>query len=91
MPAGKVSFCVSAENARMGTYNGFEREEVEPGVMDDVFRDIGATLPLYMTTDDCVWTSTVIRACRLQSSSGSSALGSKLKSIVASIAAFGSD
>ncbi|CAL5227039.1 g9936 [Coccomyxa viridis] len=40
VPAGKVSFCVSAENARMGTYNGFEREEVEPGVIDDVFRDI---------------------------------------------------
>ena len=44
VPAGKVSFCVSAENARMGTYNGFEREEVEPGVIDDVFRDIGAAL-----------------------------------------------
>ena len=51
MPAGKVSFCVSAENARMGTYNGFEREEVEPGVIDDVFRDIGATLPLFPTLD----------------------------------------
>ena len=46
VPAGKVSFCVSAENARMGTYNGFEREELEPGVFDDVLRDIGAASAL---------------------------------------------
>ncbi len=50
VPAGKVSFCVSAENARMGTYNGFEREEVGPGVFEDVFRTIGAAPPL------CIWT-----------------------------------
>jgi len=44
VPAGKVSFCVSAENAVMGTYNGVEREEVLPGVTDDVLRDIGMPL-----------------------------------------------
>ena len=46
VPAGKVSFCVSAENAVVGTYNGFEREEVLPGVTDDVLRDIGTPFAL---------------------------------------------
>ena len=50
VPAGKVSFCVSAENVRRGAYNGFEREEVEPGVLDDVFRTIGAVSPLLIVT-----------------------------------------
>lgn len=50
VPAGKVSFCVSAENVRWGTYNGFEREEVETGVLDDVFRTIGAMPPQLIVT-----------------------------------------
>ncbi len=44
VPAGRVSFCVSAEYAVPGPYNGFEREEVARGVFEDVNRDIGEAL-----------------------------------------------
>lgn len=42
VPAGRVSFCVSAEYAVPGPYNGFEREEVARGVFEGINRDIGA-------------------------------------------------
>lgn len=42
VPAGRVSFCVSAEHTVPGPYNGFEREEVARGVFEDINRDIGA-------------------------------------------------
>lgn len=62
MPAGKVSFCVSAENARMGTYNGFEREEVEPGVFDNVFRDIGVQPPPLCTGTARLYVSACLKS-----------------------------
>ena len=46
VPAGKLSFCVSAENVKLGSYNGFEREEVAPGEYENVYRDIGGWLSL---------------------------------------------
>ena len=39
--AGKVSFCVSADNVKLGSYDGFEREEVAPGEYESIYRDIG--------------------------------------------------
>ena len=46
VPAGKLSFCVSADNVKLGSYNGFEREEVAPGEYENVYRDIGGWLSL---------------------------------------------
>ena len=46
VPAGKLSFCVSAENVKRGPYDGFEREEVTQGVFEDTYRDIGGRLVL---------------------------------------------
>ena len=44
----------------MGTYNGFEREEVEPGVFDDVFRDIGAAPPPCISKQEHAFTSSML-------------------------------
>ncbi|CAK0759691.1 hypothetical protein CVIRNUC_002717 [Coccomyxa viridis] len=40
VPAGKLSFCVSADNVKLGSYSGFEHEEVAPGEYANVYRDI---------------------------------------------------
>ena len=44
VPAGKLSFCVSADNVKLGSYSGFEHEEVAPGEYANVYRDIGGWL-----------------------------------------------
>lgn len=41
VPAGKISFCASADNVKLGRYDGFEREEVAPGEYERIYRDIG--------------------------------------------------